>query len=63
MAWGRIPPRLWHRSAWIDHNGEVPVIQVDHLPDDGESLAGVAVVLQDRIGPPGHQADHRLAPS
>lgn len=27
MGWDRIHPRLWHRSAWIDHNGELPVIE------------------------------------
>ncbi len=39
MAWNRIHPRLTTRSAWIDHTGELPVIngmlirlQVDHLP-------------------------------
>jgi hypothetical protein len=39
MAWDRIHPRLTIRSAWIDNDGELPVIegtltrlQVDHLP-------------------------------
>lgn len=27
LRWDRIHPRLWHRSAWIDHNGELPVIE------------------------------------
>jgi hypothetical protein len=38
-AWDRIHPRLTTRSAWIDHSGELPVIEgtlirleVDHLP-------------------------------
>ncbi len=39
MAWARIQPRLTTRSAWIDHTGELPVIEgtlirleVDRLP-------------------------------
>ncbi|MFD9428696.1 MULTISPECIES: NF041680 family putative transposase [unclassified Streptomyces] len=39
MAWDRIHPRLTTRSAWIDHTGELPVIEgtlirleVDRLP-------------------------------
>jgi DDE superfamily endonuclease len=38
-AWDRVHPRLTHRSAWLDHDGLLPVIdgtlirlQVDHLP-------------------------------
>jgi hypothetical protein len=38
-AWNRVHPRLAHRSAWLDHDGPLPVIegtlirlQVDHLP-------------------------------
>jgi hypothetical protein len=38
-AWDRLHPRLEHRGAWIDHNGELPIIEgtlirlhVDHLP-------------------------------
>ncbi|MFE1989169.1 competence protein CoiA family protein [Streptomyces mirabilis] len=45
MAWGRIHPRLTTRSAWIDHTGELPVIegtlvrlQVDRLPGGGGPL-------------------------
>jgi hypothetical protein len=41
QAWDRLHPRLTHRSAWLDHNGPLPVIegtlirlQVDHLPGD-----------------------------
>ena len=37
----RVPPRLTHRGCWIDHHGELPVIegtlirlQVAHLPGD-----------------------------
>ncbi|MGV9567900.1 NF041680 family putative transposase [Streptomyces sp. NPDC003480] len=45
MAWDRIHPRLTTRSAWIDHDGELPVIEgtlirleVDHLPGDRDPL-------------------------
>ncbi|MFJ3520836.1 MULTISPECIES: NF041680 family putative transposase [unclassified Streptomyces] len=45
MAWDRIHPRLTTRSAWIDHDGELPLIEgtlirleVDHLPGGGEPL-------------------------
>jgi hypothetical protein len=41
QAWDRLHPRLTHRSAWIRHDGTLPVIegtlirlQVDHLPGD-----------------------------
>ena len=41
QAWDRLHPRLTHRSAWLDHDGRLPVIegtlirlQVDHLPGD-----------------------------
>ena len=37
----RVHPRLTHRTAWLDHDGHLPVIegtlirlQVDHLPGD-----------------------------
>jgi DDE superfamily endonuclease len=40
-AWDQVHPRLTHRSAWLDHDGPLPVIdgtlirlQVDHLPGD-----------------------------
>jgi len=40
-AWDRLHPRLTHRSAWLGHDGPLPVIegtlirlQVDHLPGD-----------------------------
>ena len=40
-AWNRVHPRLTHRAAWLDHAGDLPVIegtlirlQVDHLPGD-----------------------------
>jgi hypothetical protein len=39
QAWDRLHPRLTHRSAWLGHDGPLPVIegtlirlQVDHLP-------------------------------
>lgn len=45
MAWVRIHPRLTTRSAWIDHDGELPVIegtlirlQGYHLPGGGDPL-------------------------
>jgi len=45
MAWDRIHPRLTTRSAWIDHDGELPVIEgalvrlkVDHLPGGQDPL-------------------------
>ncbi|GGW87875.1 hypothetical protein GCM10010320_81570 [Streptomyces caelestis] len=44
-AWDRIHPRLTTRSAWIDHTGELPIIegtlirlQVDRLPSGGDPL-------------------------
>jgi hypothetical protein len=40
-AWERVHPRLTHRAAWLDHDGDLPVIegtlirlQVDHLPGE-----------------------------
>ena len=40
-AWERVHPRLTHRAAWLDHDGDLPVIegtlirlQVGHLPGD-----------------------------
>jgi hypothetical protein len=40
-AWDRLHPRLTHRAAWLDHAGELPIIdgtlirlQVTHLPGD-----------------------------
>jgi hypothetical protein len=40
-AWDRVHSRLTHRAAWLDHDGDLPVIegtlirlQVDHLPGD-----------------------------
>ena len=47
-AWDRLHPRLTHRSAWIGHDGPLPVIegtlirlQAGHLPGDRDpSLCG-----------------------
>lgn len=43
-AWDRLHPRLQQRSAWIDHDSELPVIEgtlirlnVDHLPGDRDA--------------------------
>jgi hypothetical protein len=40
-AWDRVHPRLTHRAAWLDHDGDLPVIegtlirlQAEHLPGD-----------------------------
>jgi hypothetical protein len=40
-SWDRVHPRLTHRGCWIDHEGELPIIegtlirlQVEHLPGD-----------------------------
>ncbi len=45
MVWDRIHPRLTTRSAWIDHAGELPVIEgtlirskADRLPGGGDPL-------------------------
>ncbi|MEV0733585.1 NF041680 family putative transposase [Polymorphospora sp. NPDC050346] len=41
QSWNRLHPRLTRRTSWIDHDGDLPVIegtlirlQVDHLPGD-----------------------------
>jgi hypothetical protein len=40
-AWDRLHPRLTHRGPWLDHDGELPLIEgtlirltVEHLPGD-----------------------------
>ena len=40
-SWDRLHPRLTHRTCWLDHHPELPIIegtliglQVDHLPSD-----------------------------
>jgi hypothetical protein len=63
-AWDRLHPRLTHRSAWIGHDGPLPVIegtlirlQVDHLPGDRDpkpvwlwcSLTGAPPAGVDRL--------------
>ncbi len=63
-AWDRVHPRLTHRSAWLDHDGDLPVIdgtlirlQVDHLPGDRDpkpvwlwsSATGAAADEVDRL--------------
>ncbi|GGY96741.1 NF041680 family putative transposase [Streptomyces avidinii] len=44
-SWDRLHPRLTTRSAWIDHDGELPIIEgtlirleVDRLPGGGDPL-------------------------
>ncbi|MGW4412584.1 transposase [Nonomuraea sp. NPDC004702] len=44
-AWDRLHPRLTHRAAWLDHEGELPLIEgtlirlkVEHLPGDRDAL-------------------------
>ena len=64
QAWDRLHPRLTHRSAWLDHDGPLPVIegtlirlQVDHLPGDRDpkpvwlwcSRTGAAPAEADRL--------------
>ncbi|MFI2077688.1 NF041680 family putative transposase [Streptomyces triculaminicus] len=43
-AWDRVHPRLTHRSAWLDLDGELPLVEgtlirlkVDHLPGDRDA--------------------------
>ena len=63
-AWDRVHPRLTHRAAWLDHQGDLPVIdgtlirlQVDHLPGDRDpkpvwlwsSATGAAPAAMDRL--------------
>jgi DDE superfamily endonuclease len=40
-SWDRLHPRLTHRTCWLDHDGDLPVmegtlirLQVEHLPGD-----------------------------
>ena len=54
-SWDRVHPRLTHRGCWLDHEGELPVIegtlirlQVEHLPGDRDPEAGMAVDLHHR---------------
>jgi hypothetical protein len=46
QAWDRIHPRLTHRAAWLEHEGELPLIEgtlirlkVEHLSKDREAPA------------------------
>ncbi|WP_240677011.1 hypothetical protein [Actinacidiphila soli] len=64
MAWDRIHPRLTTRSAWIDHDGELPLIegtlirlQVDHLPGGGDPLP--VWLWSSRTGMTGEDVDLR----
>ncbi|MFG2651297.1 NF041680 family putative transposase [Streptomyces sp. NPDC048436] len=43
-AWDRLHPRLTKRAAWLDHDGQLPIIEgtvirlrVEHLPSGGEN--------------------------
>ncbi|MFI6318794.1 NF041680 family putative transposase [Nonomuraea sp. NPDC050556] len=43
-AWDRLHPRLTHRAAWLDHDGELPIIEgtlirlkVEHLPGNRDA--------------------------
>jgi hypothetical protein len=43
-SWDRVHPRLTHRGCWIDHEGELPILegtlirlQVQHLPGDRDT--------------------------
>lgn len=44
QAWDRLHPRLTHRGPWLDHEGELPLVegtlirlQVEYLPGDRDS--------------------------
>jgi hypothetical protein len=64
MGWDRLHPRLTHRTCWLEHEGDLPVIegtlirlQVERLPGQREakpvwlwaSLIGVDAALVDRL--------------
>ncbi|WP_345624274.1 NF041680 family putative transposase, partial [Streptomyces ziwulingensis] len=43
-AWDRVHPRLTHRSLWLDHDGELPLVEgtlirlkVEHLPKERDA--------------------------
>ena len=62
MARGRMHQRLWHRRAWEDHDGELPLVegtlirlQVDHLP--GQRDADPVWLWSSRAGTAGEDAD------
>jgi len=63
-SWDRLHPRLTHRTCWIDHHGDLPVmegtpirLQVEHLPGDRDpkpvwlwsSAAGATAAGVDRL--------------
>jgi hypothetical protein len=55
QAWDRVHPRLTHRAAWLDHEGELPLVEgtlirleVEHLSKGPGGPGGVVVVLEDR---------------
>jgi hypothetical protein len=63
-CWDRLHHRLTHRSAWIDHDGDLPIIegtlirlQVEHLPGDRDpkpvwlwsSATGITAAHLDRL--------------
>lgn len=63
-AWHRLHPRVWRRSAWSDHRGQLPTIEgtlirldVDHLPSGGPPKP-VWLWFSD---PTPHRHGHRLA--
>ncbi|GAA5707323.1 hypothetical protein Save01_08186 [Streptomyces avermitilis] len=44
QAWDRVHPRLTHRSSWLDHDGELPLVEgtlmrlkVEHLSKDRDT--------------------------
>ncbi|MGY5124211.1 NF041680 family putative transposase [Streptomyces nigrescens] len=44
LAWDRVHPRLTHRAAWLEHEGELPIVEgtlirlkVEHLSKDREA--------------------------
>ncbi|MBB5153820.1 hypothetical protein BJ970_001354 [Saccharopolyspora phatthalungensis] len=63
-AWDRLHPRLTHRGPWLDHEGELPLVegtvirlQVEHLPGDRDptpvwlwsSVTGASAELVDLL--------------
>jgi DDE superfamily endonuclease len=63
-SWDRLHPRLTHRTCWLDHHGELPIIegtlirlQVDHPPGDRDpkpvwlwsSATGITAAHLDRL--------------
>lgn len=64
QGWDRLHPKLTHRTCWLDHDGDLPVIegtlirlQVEHLPGERvakpvwlwASLTGAGAALIDRL--------------